>query len=88
MTFNETMQWQAVNAPHIKRLSKFGDQLATRLITAYRVLYLDKLNPFKQQEWMLICDDYCRRDLMSTTRTILQDRFGHKAPKDLRRLDS
>lgn len=88
MTFRETQEWQYCNAPKINRLAKFGDKLAKRLITAYRVLYADRLNPFKQQEWMKICDDYCRRDLTITTRAQLAERFGHKIPRELRRMDS
>lgn len=88
MTFQETMDWQRCQHEKIGRLAKFGDKLAIRLITAYRELYADKLNPFKQAEWMKVCDDYCRRDLTAVTRVILQDRYGHKEPKQLRRLDS
>lgn len=88
MTFFDTIQWQRVNSAHISRLAVLGDALAVKLVAAYRDLYDDKLNPHKQTEWMKICDDFCRRDLTLTTRVILQDRFGHKAPKDLRRLDS
>jgi hypothetical protein len=88
MDFQMTMEWQRVNSEKIGRLAKLGDKLAIRLITAYRELYADQLNPFKQSEWMKICDDYCRRDLTVVTRVILQDRYGHKEPKQLRRLDS
>lgn len=88
MTFQQTMQWQRTQSHHINRLAKLGDALAIKLITAYRALYADQLNPIKQNEWMKICDDYCRRDLTITTRVILQDRFGHKAPKELKRMDS
>jgi hypothetical protein len=88
MTFGETLEWQRVNSVHIKRLADLGDRLAMKLITAYRELYADQLNPIKQNEWMKIADDYCRRDLTIVTRVLLQDRFGHKAPKTLRRLDS
>lgn len=88
MTFAETMEWQRCNSEKISRLAHLGDKLAMRLITAYRELYADRLNPWKQQEWMKVCDDYCRRDLTLVTRVILQDKFGHKAPKQLRRLDS
>lgn len=82
------MEWQRVNADKINRLAKLGDALAVRLIVAYRDLHADKLNPVKQSEWMKVCDDYCRRDLTDVTRVILQDRYGHKAPKKLKRLDS
>jgi hypothetical protein len=88
MDFQSTLEWQRVNADKISRLAKFGDKLAARLIVAYRELYADQLNPLKQSEWMKICDDYCRRDLTIVTRVLLQDRYGHKAPKQLRRLDS
>lgn len=82
------MEWQRVNADKINRLAKLGDKLAVRLVAAYRDLYADKLNPAKQSEWMKVCDDYCRRDLTNTTRRILQDRYGHKIPAALKRLDS
>jgi len=88
MTFQETMDWQRVQAHHISRLAKLGDKLAARLIVAYRELHADQLNPAKQTVWMQVCDDYCRRDLTNVTRVLLQDRFGHKAPKQLKRLDS
>jgi hypothetical protein len=88
MTFNETMEWQRIQSDKIKRLAKFGDKLAKRLIDSYRILYADRLNPLKQQEWMKICDDYCRRDLTITTRALLGERFGHKIPQQLRRIDS
>ncbi len=88
MTFQETMAWQRIQSEKIKRLAKFGDKLAKRLITAYTVLYADRTNLFKQREWMKICDDYCRRDLTITTRKQLAERFGHKIPQQLRRFDS
>lgn len=88
MTFQETMDWQRVNAHHIQRLAKLGDKLAIRLVIAYRELFVDKLNTIKQHEWLAVCDDYCRRDLTVVTRVLLQDRYGHKAPTQLRRLDS
>lgn len=88
MTFQMTMEWQRCNSEKINRLAKLGDKLALRLVTAYQALYVDQLNPEKQSEWLKICDDYCRRDLTLTTRVILQDRFGHKEPKHLKRMDS
>jgi hypothetical protein len=88
MTFQETMEWQRTQSLKISRLARLGDKLAGRLIAAYRDLYDDQLNPFKQQEWMKVCDDYCRRDLTLVTRVLLQDKFGHKLPYQLRRLDS
>lgn len=86
MTFQETREWQLVNSGHINRLAKLGDRLACRLILAYKEMYADPFNPWKQSEWMKVCDDYCRRDLTQTTRRILQDRFEHKVPKDLARI--
>lgn len=80
MTFQETMEWQYCNIREINRLAKLGDKLALRLIEAYKEAYGDKLNTYKQSEWMKVCDDFCRRDLMKDTRRILQDRFGHKIP--------
>lgn len=88
MTFQETIDWQRTQAHHIKRLADLGDRLAMKLITAYRNLYDDRLNPVKQLEWLKIADDYCRRDLTMVTRVLLGDRYGHKEPKQLRRLDS
>lgn len=88
MTFQETMEWQRTQAGKIRRLAKLGDKLAQRLVAAYFALYDDKLNPEKQTEWMAVCDDYCRRDLTIVTRVLLQDRFGHKLPYQLKRLDS
>lgn len=88
MTFQETMEWQRTQAHHIKRLADLGDRLAMKLITAYRELYADRMNTLLQAEWMKIADDYCRRDLTDVTRVLLQDRLGHKPPKQLRRLDS
>ena len=88
MTFQDTMAWQRVQSDKINRLARLGDKLALRLIEAYRELYADQMNPLKQSEWMKICDDYCRRDLTIVTRVLLQDRYGHKAPQQLRRLDA
>jgi len=88
MTFRETQEWLRVQSEHINRLAKLGDGLALRLIDAYRELHADRLNPVKQSEWMAVCDDYCRRDLTITTRVILQTKYGHKEPRQLRRLDS
>jgi hypothetical protein len=88
MTLAMTIEWQFCNSAKINRLAKLGDPLANRLITAYRALYASQLDPYLQSEWMKVCDDFCRRDLTLTTRTILQDRFGHKAPKQLKRMDS
>jgi hypothetical protein len=88
MTLAMTIEWQFCNAAKINRLAKLGDPLAIRLITAYRALYESQLDPYLQSEWMKICDDFCRRDLTITTRKILADRFGHKEPKHLKRMDS
>lgn len=88
MTFQMTLEWQRVQSANINRLAKLGDELALRLIAAYRAAHADQLNPYLQSEWMKVCDDYCRRDLTLTTRKILQDRFGHKPPKQLKRMDS
>lgn len=88
MTFGETMEWQRTQAHNISRLAKLGDKLAKQLVLAYRALYDNRLNPILQHQWMRICDDYVRRDLTLVTRVLLQDRFGHKIPRQLRRLDS
>jgi hypothetical protein len=88
MTFQETLMWQATQWDKINRLADLGDALARRLVVAYHELHADRFNPVKQTEWVKIADDFCRRDLTITTRTILQDRFGHKAPQTLRRIDS
>lgn len=88
MTFVETMEWQFCNREKIGRLAKLGDKLAKQLVEAYRALYDNRTNPILQHQWMRICDDYCRRDLTVVTRVILQDRFGHKIPHQMRRLDS
>ena len=88
MTFQETMEWQRVNAHHISRLSGLGDKLAARLIVAYRELFRDQMNPVKQSEWMKVADDYARRDLIITERRLLQDRFAHKIDVPLRRIDT
>ena len=88
MNVPETQAWQRENAWHINRLVKLGDRLAIRLVEAYRYLYDHQNDPVALQTWLEVCDDYCRRELTLTTRVILQDRFGHKPPKDLRRIDS
>lgn len=88
MDMQQTLEWQRANSEHINRLAKQGDKLAVRLVEAYRYLYDHRLDPKAQDDWMKICDDYLRRDLTITTRVILQNRFGHKPPKDMRRLDS
>jgi hypothetical protein len=88
MTFPETLSWQATQWDKINRLADLGDALARRLVVAYHELYADRLNPYLQSEWQKIADDYCRRDLTVVTRVLLQDRFGHKLPYQLRRLDS
>jgi hypothetical protein len=74
------LEWQRANSEKIGRLARLGEPLAKRLVEAYTALYGDKLNPYLQSEWMAVCDDFCRRDLMLDTRRILQDRFGHKLP--------
>ena len=88
MNFLETREWQAVNARHIARLAKEGDALAKRLIAADRARCANPLDPKLLTDWLKVADDYCRRDLTMVTRRILQDRFGHKIPKDLKRVDS
>ena len=84
----ETLEWLRVNSSHIDRLAKLGDALALKLIWSYRELYADRLNPYKQSEFLKITDDYCRRDLTITSRAQLADKYGHKIIKPLRRLDS
>lgn len=88
MDAQSTLAWQRENAPQINKLAKEGDALAMRLIEAYREAYRHPLDPYLHDEWMKICDDYVRRDLTNTTRRILQDRFGYKIPKPLKRVDS
>jgi hypothetical protein len=88
VTFEETKEWQAVNARYIMRLAKEGDALAKRLVAADRARCAKPLDPLLLTDWMKVCDDYCRRDLTTVTRRILQDRFGHKIPKELKRMDS
>lgn len=88
MTFQETLAWQATQWDKINRLADRGDKLARKLVVAYHNLRASQLDPTLQTEWMLIADDYCRRDLTLATRVILQDRFGHKAPQQLKRMDS
>jgi hypothetical protein len=88
MTFQETLAWQATQWDKINRLADLGDLLARRLVVAYHKLHANRLNTDMQTEWVKIADDYCRRDLTGTTRRILQDRFGHKIPPALKRLDS
>ena len=88
MTFQETLAWQATQWDKIYRLADLGDKLARKLVTAYHDLYANQLNPRLQTEWQKIADDYCRRDLTITTRAQLQERFGHKIPLSLKRLDS
>jgi hypothetical protein len=88
MDMKETLEWQRHNSERINRLAKLGDALAKRLIEAYRFLYDHRLDPRAQEDWLKVCDDYARRELTQTTRRILQDRYGHKIPKTLRRLDS
>ena len=84
MDFMETMDWQRSNISQINRLANLGDALARRLIQAYRDLYRDQLNIYLQSEWMKVCDDFARRELMLSTRRILQDRYGHKIPSVFR----
>jgi hypothetical protein len=88
MTLSETMEWQRHNINGINRLALLGDKLALRLIEAYRDLHGDKLNLAKQTVWLEVCDDFARRDLMLSTRRIMQDRYGHKLPATYKRLDS
>lgn len=88
MNFLETREWQAVNARHIARLAGEGDKLAIRLIAADRARCAAPLDPALLTDWLKVADDYCRRDLTITTRRILQDRFGHKIPKNFKRIDS
>ncbi len=88
MTLSEALEWQRINAHHINRLAKLGDKTALRLIDVYRTLYADQLNPMKQNEFMAVVDDYFRRDHMIIERNQLAERFGHKIPKNFRRIDS
>lgn len=83
-----SLEWQRENSQHINNLVKQNDPLAIRLVTAYRALYAHPLDPYLESEWLKVCDDYVRRELTSTTRVILQDRFGFKPPKHLKRIDS
>jgi hypothetical protein len=86
MTFQETMEWQRSNIIEINRLAKLGEPLALRLVRAYQEAYDDKLNVYKQSEWMKVCDDFSRRELMLDTRRILQDRYGHKIPSSYKNI--
>lgn len=88
MTFQETLAWQACQWDKINRLADQGDKLARRLVVAYHELFASQLDPKKQDTWIKVADDYCRRDLTITTRAQLQERFGYKIPRQLRRLDS
>jgi len=86
MTYEETKWWLIENGPAIGRLAKQGDKLALRLIQAHYDHIRNKLDPRLQDDLVKVADDYCRRDLTITTRVILQNRYGHRIPKDLRRL--
>lgn len=88
MTFQETLAWQTGQWDKINRLADLGDALARRLVFAYHLLYANQLDPYLQSEWLKIADDYCRRDLTIVTRAILADKFGHKIPRQLKRIDS
>jgi hypothetical protein len=88
MDFPTTLDWQRSNSEKINRLARLGDRLAKSLIQAYTYLYDHRLDPAAQENWLKICDDYARRELMATTRRILNDRYGHKIPKTFRRIDS
>lgn len=88
MKFQEAMAWQRANARKVRRLADLGDELASRLIVAYYALYGEQLNPKLQSEWHKIVEDYVRRDLTIAERKVLQERFGHKIPGELKRLDS
>lgn len=88
MNAQETLEWQRDNVESINRLAKLGDKLALRLIEAYRYAYAHQTDPWALEEWVKVCDDYVRRELTNVTRRILQDRFGHKIPKNFRRIDS
>lgn len=86
MTYQETRLWLIDQGPNIGRLAKEGDKLALRLVQAHIDHIGDKLNPVLQDDLVKVADDYCRRDLTITTRRILQDRFGHRIPTQLRKL--
>lgn len=84
MTYQETKMYVIEQGPKIGYLAKQGDKLALRLVKAHWDHIHDKLNPKLQTDFMKVADDYMRRDLTLTTRVILQNRFGHKAPVDLK----
>ena len=78
MTLQECIEWQRVNAHHIDRLAHQGDREANKLISVYRELYRHQLDVKLQNEFIVCCNEYAKRDLTITERDILADRFGHK----------
>lgn len=78
MKLNECLEWQRCNAHHVDRLAKLGDREANKLISAYRALYDHQLDVNLQNEFMVCCNEFVKRDLTITERDVLANRYGHK----------
>jgi hypothetical protein len=82
MLIAEAVAWLRFNGHHVKRLAGLGDKLAQRCEDAYRKLHANQLDPALQNEFIVIMNELVRRDLTTTERAILEERFGHKLKEE------
>lgn len=78
MSLNDCLEWQRCNAHHINRLALRGDREANKLISVYRALYDHRTDVKLQNEFIVCCTEFIKRDLTITERADLANKFGHK----------
>lgn len=78
MTLNQCLEWQRENAHHVDQLALRGDREANKLISAYRALYDHRTDVKLQNEFIVCCKEFIKRELTITERAELERRFEHK----------
>lgn len=78
MTLNDCLEWQRCNAHHVDQLAQRGDREANKLISVYRALYDHRTDVKLQNEFIVCCTEFIKRDLTITERQDLANKFGHK----------
>lgn len=68
-------------APEIGRLQGLGDQLAISVMAYYTVAYANPRDVKANRNLRAAIEDYMNRDMRTTERVQLGDRFGHRLPE-------
>lgn len=79
LTFPQCIHYLRHHGHYVGQLVKQGDALAKRVYDAYVAHHGDRINVFKQNELVVVVNEYIGRDLHIAERRVMQERFGHKS---------